>query len=40
VELIIYQSLRQLGVHASQVQFRKVIHRVQHNRQWPRILEF
>jgi polysaccharide deacetylase 2 family uncharacterized protein YibQ len=34
VELIIYQSLRQLGVHASQVQFRKVIHRVQHNRQW------
>jgi len=34
VDLIIYQSLRQLGVHASQVQFRKVIHRVQHNRQW------
>ena len=34
VELIIYQSLRQLGVHASQVQFRKVIHRVQHKRQW------
>ena len=34
VELIIYQSLRQLGVHASQVQFRQVIHRVQHNRQW------
>ncbi len=34
VELVIYQSLRQLGVHASQVQFRKVIHRVQHNRQW------
>ena len=33
-ELILYQSLRQLGVHASQVQFRKVIHRVQHNRQW------
>ncbi|UCF02577.1 MAG: hypothetical protein JSV14_02650, partial [Deltaproteobacteria bacterium] len=28
VELIIYQSLRQLGVHASQVQFLKVIHRV------------
>jgi polysaccharide deacetylase 2 family uncharacterized protein YibQ len=34
VDLIIYQSLRQLGVHASQVQFRKVIHRAQHNRQW------
>jgi len=34
VDLIIYQSLRQLGVHASQVQFRKVIHRIQHNRQW------
>ena len=34
VELIIYQSLRQLGVHASQVQFRKVIHRFQHNREW------
>ena len=34
VELIIYQSLRQLGVRASQVQFREVIHRVQHNRQW------
>ena len=34
VELIIYQSLRQLGVPASQVQFRKVIHRVQHDRQW------
>jgi polysaccharide deacetylase 2 family uncharacterized protein YibQ len=34
VELVIYQSLHQLGVHASQVQFSKVVHRVQHNRQW------
>ncbi len=34
VELTIYQSLNQLGVDPSQVTFRKVIHRTQHNRQW------
>jgi polysaccharide deacetylase 2 family uncharacterized protein YibQ len=34
VELAIYQSLRQLGVPASQVKFGKVIHRTQQNRQW------
>ena len=34
VELAIYQSLRELGVHASQVQFRTVLHKAQRNRQW------
>ena len=34
VELKIYQSLRQLGVDASQIRFRKVIHRAQPTKQW------
>jgi polysaccharide deacetylase 2 family uncharacterized protein YibQ len=34
VELKIYQSLRQLGVDASQIRFRKVIHRAQTTKQW------
>ena len=34
VELRIYQSLRQLGVDASQIRFRKVIHRAQTTKQW------
>jgi len=34
VELAIYQSLRELGVHESQVQFGKVIHRAQRDKQW------
>jgi len=34
VELRIYQSLRQLGVDASQIRFRKVIHRAQPEKQW------
>jgi polysaccharide deacetylase 2 family uncharacterized protein YibQ len=34
VELKIYQSLRQVGVYASQVRFRKVIHRAQTTKQW------
>jgi polysaccharide deacetylase 2 family uncharacterized protein YibQ len=34
VELKIYQSLRQLGVDASQIHFRKVIHRAQPAKQW------
>ena len=34
VELKIYQSLRQLGVDASQIRFRKVIHQAQPTKQW------
>lgn len=34
VELKIYQSLRQLGVNASQIRFSKVIHRAQPTKQW------
>jgi len=34
VELKIYQSLRQLGVDASQIRFRKVIHRAQTTKHW------
>jgi len=34
VELKIYQSLRQLGVDASQISFRKVIHRAQPEKRW------
>jgi polysaccharide deacetylase 2 family uncharacterized protein YibQ len=34
VELKIYQSLRQQGVDASQIRFRKVIHRAQTTKQW------
>ena len=34
VELKIYQSLRQLGVNASQIHFSKVIHRAQPAKQW------
>jgi hypothetical protein len=34
VELKIYQSLRQLGVDAAQIRFRKVIHRAQTTKQW------
>jgi hypothetical protein len=34
VELAIYDSLRQVGVEASQVHFRKVVHHGQGNRQW------
>jgi polysaccharide deacetylase 2 family uncharacterized protein YibQ len=34
VEVAIYQSLRQLGVQQSQVQFRKVTHRTQQDKQW------
>ena len=34
VELKIYQSLRQLGVNASQIRFSKVIHRTQPAKQW------
>jgi hypothetical protein len=34
VELEIYRSLRQVGVDASQVRFRQVVHRVQQNKQW------
>jgi len=34
VELKIYQSLRQLGVDASQIRFRKVIHRAQPTKKW------
>jgi len=34
VELVIYQSLRELRVHESQVQFGKVIHRAQRDKQW------
>lgn len=34
VELEIYQSLRQLGVDASQIRFRKVIHRAETTKQW------
>lgn len=34
VELAIYQTLRELGVHASQVSFNKVIHRSHRDKQW------
>ena len=34
VELKIYQSLRQLGVDAAQIRFRKVIHQAQPTKQW------
>lgn len=34
VELRIYQSLRQLGVDASQISFRKVVHRAQPEKKW------
>jgi hypothetical protein len=34
VELKIYQSLRQLGVDASQIRFRKVIHRAETTKRW------
>jgi polysaccharide deacetylase 2 family uncharacterized protein YibQ len=34
VELKIYQSLRQLGVDAAQIRFRKVIHRAQPTKKW------
>ena len=34
VELKIYQSLRQLGVDASQIRFRKVVHQAQPTKEW------
>lgn len=34
VELAIYQSLWELGIHASQVKFRRVLYRAQENQQW------
>jgi hypothetical protein len=34
VELAMYQSLRQVGLDASQVRFRQVVHRVRQNKQW------
>jgi len=34
VELEIYQSLRQLGVDASHVRFRNVVHKAQQTKQW------
>ena len=34
VELKIYQSLRQVGVDAAQIRFRKVIHQAKPTKQW------